>query len=133
MKDDAYAVSSFHKKGIELYKYLYNWRVKKNLYFIGSALDDLRDFPVEARRDAGFELDLIQRGDMPSDFKPMLNVGAGAYEIRIHILGEWRVIYVAKFSSGIYVLHAFHKKTGKTAQADIEIAQRRYKQIQVKK
>ena len=69
---------------------------------------------------------------MPSDFKPMLKVGPGTYEIRIHILGEWRVIYVAKFSSGIYVLHAFQKKTGITALADIELAKSRYKQIQVK-
>jgi hypothetical protein len=30
---------------------------------------------AEARREAGFELDAVQRGDMPSDFKPMLNVG----------------------------------------------------------
>ena len=48
---------------------------------------------------------------MPSDFKPMINVGAGAYEIRLHVLGEWRVIYVAKFDNAVYVLHAFHKKT----------------------
>ena len=88
---------------------------------------------MEARREAGFELDLVQRGYMPSDFKPMLNVGAGAYEIRIHILGEWRVIYVAKFSSGIYVLHAFQKKTGRTALSDIETAKSRYKRIEVKK
>jgi phage-related protein len=107
--------------------------MKKPLQFIGTALDDLRDFPVEARREAGFELDLVQRGYMPSDFKPMLNVGAGAYEIRIHILGEWRVIYVAKFSSGIYVLHAFQKKTGRTALSDIETAKSRYKRIEVKK
>jgi phage-related protein len=107
--------------------------MKKPLHFIGTALDDLRDFPMEARREAGFELDLVQRGYMPSDFKPMLNVGAGAYEIRIHILGEWRVIYVAKFSSGIYVLHAFQKKTGRTALTDIETAKSRYKRIEVKK
>ena len=105
----------------------------KQLRFIGTALDDLRDFPLEARREAGFELDLVQRGYMPSDFKPMLNIGAGAYEIRIHIQGEWRVIYVAKFSSGIYVLHAFQKKTGRTPLSDIEMAKGRYKQIQVKK
>lgn len=107
--------------------------MKKELHFIGSALDDLRDFPMEAKREAGFELDLVQRGYMPSDFKPMLNIGAGAYEIRIHKLGEWRVIYVAKFSSGIYVLHAFQKKTGKTTIADIEKAKSRYKQIGMKK
>ena len=41
---------------------------------------------------------------MPSDWKPMLNVGAGAYEIRVHVLGEWRVIYVAKFTNAVYTL-----------------------------
>lgn len=48
---------------------------------------------------------------MPSDFKPMLNVGPGAYEIRVRVMGEWRVIYVAKFDDEVYVLHAFQKKT----------------------
>lgn len=66
---------------------------------------------------------------MPSDFKPMLNVGAGAYEIRLHVLGEWRVVYVAKFDNAVYVLHAFHKKTQKTRKEDIELAARRYRQI----
>ncbi|WP_217631685.1 type II toxin-antitoxin system RelE/ParE family toxin [Methylomonas sp. LWB] len=64
----------------------------KKLSFIGSSLDDLKNFPAEARRDAGFELDAVQRGVMPSDFKPLLSVGPGAYEIRIHVLGEWRVV-----------------------------------------
>lgn len=98
--------------------------------FIGSSLDDLKNFPIEARRIAGFELDAVQRGRMPSDFKPLLGVGAGAYEIRIHILGEWRVIYVAKFDNSVYVLHAFHKKTQKTRREDIELAVRRYKQVE---
>lgn len=48
---------------------------------------------------------------MPDDFKPMPAVGAGAYEIRIHVEGEWRVLYVAKFEDAVYVLHAFQKKT----------------------
>lgn len=66
---------------------------------------------------------------MPSDFKPLLSVGPGAYEIRIHVLGEWRVVYVAKFDNAVYVLHAFHKKTQKTRREDIELAARRYKQL----
>ena len=103
----------------------------KPLRFVGSSLDDMKDFPVEARRAAGFELHAVQRGLMPSDFKPMLNVGPGAYEIRLHVQGEWRVIYVAKFEDGIYVLHAFRKKTQKTRVEDIELAARRYRQIGV--
>ena len=101
----------------------------KALRFIGSSLDDLQDFPAEARRAAGFELFSIQRGLMPSDFKPMLTIGPGAYELRVHVLGEWRVIYVAKFAEAIYVLHAFQKKTQKTQKTDIELARRRYSRI----
>lgn len=81
----------------------------KPLRFVGSSLDDLKDFPDKARRDARYELDAVQRGLMPSDWKPMLTVGPGAYEIRIHVLGEWRVIYVAKRDDAVYVLHAFQK------------------------
>jgi phage-related protein len=92
-------------------------------------LDDLKDFPAEARREVGFELDAVQRGEMPSDFKPMLTIGSGVYEIRVHILGEWRVIYVAKRANAVYVLHAFQKKSQKTRREDIDLAARRYQQI----
>jgi phage-related protein len=102
----------------------------KALKFVGSSLEDLKDFPAEARRGAGFELDAIQRGLTPSDWKPMTSVGAGAYEVRIHVLGEWRIIYVAKFAESVYVLHSFQKKTPKTRPADLEIARRRYRQIE---
>ena len=60
----------------------------------------------------------------------MPTVGAGVFEIRIHVLGEWRVIYVAKFTKCIYVLHAFQKKSQKTRAADIALAARRFKQIE---
>ena len=102
----------------------------KALRFVGSSLDDLKNFPAEARREAGLELDAVQRGLMPSDFKPMLAVGAGAYEIRVRVLGEWRIIYVAKFERAVYVLHAFQKKTQKTRKEDIELAARRYRLVE---
>jgi phage-related protein len=101
----------------------------KPLRFIGSSLDDLRGFPAEARRQVGFELYAIQRGLNPSDWKSMKGVGSGVREIRIHVLGEWRVLYVAKFADAIYVLHAFQKKAQKTRRKDIETARQRYKQI----
>ncbi|MCB0077099.1 MAG: type II toxin-antitoxin system RelE/ParE family toxin [Anaerolineales bacterium] len=101
----------------------------KPLRFVGSSLDDLRTFPAEARRQAGFELYAIQRGLDPSDWKPMKAVGSGVREIRIRVLGEWRVLYVAKFADAVYVLHAFQKKTQKTRRNDLEIARRRYKQL----
>jgi len=72
----------------------------------------------------------VQLGGDPLDFKPMPTVGAGAYEIRVSDTdGAFRVIYVAKFADAVYVLHAFQKKTRKTAQTDIDIAAKRYKLI----
>ncbi len=101
----------------------------KVLKFIGSSLDDLRNFPDEARRATGFELRAIQDGWEPTDWKPMQSIGQGVKEIRIHILGEWRVFYVAHLSDAVYVLHAFKKKSRKTSRNDIELARKRYKLI----
>ena len=60
----------------------------------------------------------------------MLNVGKGVYEIRVHALGEWRVLYVAQHADAVYVLHAFQKKTAKTAKPDIKTAIRRWKLVE---
>ena len=98
----------------------------KPLRFIGTAQEDLAAFPVDAKRAAGFELWNVQNGLMPRDFKPLLTVGQGAYEIRIHLQEAWRVIYVARFADAVYVLHAF----GKTPLEAINLAKRRYKQIE---
>jgi phage-related protein len=101
----------------------------KPLTFVGSSLEDLRNFSDEARRAAGFEMSFVQQGLMPSDWKPMKEVGPGTMEIRIRVLGEWRVILVARFADNVYVLHAFQKKTRKTRKADIDLARRRYREI----
>ena len=66
---------------------------------------------------------------MPSDWKPIKEVGAGVREIRIHVLGEWRVLYVAKFAESVYVRHVFQKNTQETTREDIELACTRYRQI----
>jgi phage-related protein len=102
----------------------------KVVEFRGGALLDLRAFPVEARREAGHQLDQVQRGLEPDDWKPMPSVGAGVQEIRIRdASGAYRVIYVAKFTAAIYVLHCFQKKTERTRLSDIELASRRYRDL----
>jgi phage-related protein len=98
---------------------------EKPLYWLGSSLDDLRGFPDDVRRAAGYELGQVQQGLLPSDWKPMTAVGAGVYEIRLHTGVEHRVFYVAKFEEGIYVLHAFEKRTRQTPQSEIVLARRR--------
>jgi phage-related protein len=102
----------------------------KDVRFVGSSLDDRKNFPAGARREAGFELSNVQSGLQPSDWKPMSTVGSGAGEIRIKDeAGIYRVIYVAKFEEAVYVLHAFEKKTQKTRKADIALARARYKAL----
>lgn len=104
----------------------------KALKFLGDSQADLAGFPVEAKRQAGFELWQVQLGLMPSDFKAMPTVGAGAYEIRFQVLGQWRVVYVAKQADAVYVLHCFHKTTPRTAKPDIELAAKRLRLIGVR-
>ncbi|KPC54403.1 type II toxin-antitoxin system RelE/ParE family toxin [Amantichitinum ursilacus] len=102
----------------------------RRIAFVGSALKDLRDFPQTARRDAGQQLDQLQRGLEPDDWKPISTVGKGAREIRLHDeTGAYRVIYVARLAHAIYVLHCFQKKSQKTSRPDLELAEKRYREL----
>ncbi len=101
----------------------------KPINWIGTSLEDISNFPESARRKAGFQLRLVQRGEEPTDFKFISVIGAGVKEIRIRTEDAYRVFYVAKFEEAVYVLHAFQKKTQKTSKLDIEIGQRRYQQL----
>jgi phage-related protein len=102
----------------------------KPIEFRGSALDDLRAFPQAARREAGYQLDQVQRGRDPDDWKPMNTVGQGVREIRIRdAAGAFRVLYVAKFEDAVYVLHCFQKKAQKTRKADLDLAGQRYRDL----
>lgn len=100
----------------------------KALVFRGDSLDDLRQFPATAMREAGYQLDKVQNGIEPTDWKPMPTVGRGVNEIRIRDdAGAFRVIYLAKLAEAVYVLHCFQKKTEQTSPKDIELARKRYK------
>ena len=112
------------------YKTLYTVHVarSKPVEFRGSSLEDMRAFPLAARREAGHQLDRVQNGREPDDWKPMNTVGRGAKEIRIRDeAGAFRVLYVAKFADAIYVLHCFEKESRKTDRRDIEVARERLK------
>lgn len=93
----------------------------KDLFWVGSSRDELNEFPDDARRMAGHQLHRVQMGLEPDDWKPMPSVGAGVSEIRIRTEVEHRVFYVAKFTEGVYVLHAFAKKTQRTRPAHVEL------------
>ena len=83
-----------------------------------------------ARREAGFQLDHVQCGLNPDDWKPMKTIGPGVREIRIKDkVGAFRVIYVATFADAVYVLHAFQKKTQATSLQDIRLAALRFREL----
>ena len=86
----------------------------------------LRAASVDVRSDAGYQLDLVQRGEAPADFRPMPAVGSGVMEIRVHSESEFRVFYVARFEEAVYVLHCFVKKSRTTRKADIDLGRKRY-------
>jgi phage-related protein len=115
-----------------LYKILYDLEMSdpKPVEFRGSSLDDLRAFPLAARREAGHQLDQVQNGQDPDDWKPMNPVGQGVREVRIRdASGAFRIIYIAKFASAVYVLHCFQKKAEKTSKADLDLATKRYRDL----
>lgn len=102
----------------------------KPVNFCGSSLDDLRAFPLSARREAGHQIDQVQHGLEPDDWKPMNTVGQGVKEIRIRdAVGAFRIIYVAKLADAVHVLHCFQKKTAKTSKADLDLAAKRYREL----
>ena len=95
----------------------------KPIAFLGDSLAQLRDFPANARTQAGYQLREVQKGLDPGDWKPMKTVGPGVRELRIREPGgAFRVIYLASVGEQVVVLHAFQKKTQQTPQRDIDLA-----------
>jgi phage-related protein/predicted XRE-type DNA-binding protein len=95
----------------------------KPIRFLGDSLQRLREFPENARHDAGYQLELVQRGEQPDDFKSMGTIGKGVEELRIRDeSGAYRVIYMARLADAVYVLHAFQTKTQATSKRDIDLA-----------
>jgi phage-related protein len=98
----------------------------KPIAWIGSSKADLIAFPADARRQAGYELDKVQRGEAPDDWRPMKTIAPGVAEIRIfEASGVFRVIHVAN----IHVLHCFQKKSQKTSRKDLALARQRFQSI----
>jgi phage-related protein len=90
----------------------------------------ISSFPDDIKRDLGFQLYKLQKGEIPDDFKPMTSIGSGVCELRESDERSWyRVIYLSKIEHTIYVLHCFEKKTNKTSKPDIETAKIRLKRV----
>lgn len=101
----------------------------KEIVWLGQTLKEVRTYPEGVRKEIGFNLDRVQCGLEPFDWKSLVGLGQGVKEIRIHEINEYRVIYVVKFRSCIFVLHSFVKKTQKTAEKELELIRKRYAEM----
>lgn len=102
----------------------------KPVRWLGDSRERIREFPDDPRSEAGHQLERVQAGMEPADRKPMPSVGLGVSEIRVRdSTGAYRVIYVAKFSEAVYVIHAFQKKARKTPKPDMELAGKRFRDL----
>ena len=92
--------------------------VLKPLFWVGSALGEVRTFPVDVRRQVGFALYLAQTGGKHVDAKPLRGfAGAGVLEmVEDHDGNTYRAVYTVKFAGAVYALHAFQKKSKKTVR-----------------
>jgi len=105
----------------------------KPITWLGNTHQTIKGYADNVKREIGYNLDKIQRGLYPFDWKPMNSVGSGVKEIRIHEENEYRVLYIAKFQESIYVLHNFVKKTEQTLKKDIRLAKQRYAELTVQR
>ena len=103
--------------------------------WLGSSLDDLREFPDEPRREVGFALGEAQIGKKHPDAKPLKGFrGASVLEIvEDYDTDTYRAVYTVRFEEAVYVLHCFKKKSKSgisTSKQDVDLVERRFKQAE---
>jgi phage-related protein len=117
--------------GVVLCRIWHNLRARvKQLIWVGSARADLMDLPDEVQDVFGYALYLAQVGDKHPDAKPLKGFsGAGVLEvIEDHAGDTYRAVYTVTFSTAVYTLHVFQKKSTRgiaTPRREIELIQKR--------
>ena len=106
--------------------------ILRAVVWLGNAKKNLREFPVEARKLIGDELQLLQFGGMPKDVKPFKGIGSGVLEIAVRYDKDaYRTVVAVQLGKKLYVLHAFQKKSKRgieTPKRDVELIKQRYKE-----
>ncbi|MEA2876374.1 MAG: hypothetical protein QOF14_1570 [Hyphomicrobiales bacterium] len=102
----------------------------KSLVWIASSRRDMRALPKEVRRTFGVALFAVQGGETPPIAKPLRGFGgAGVLElIEDDAGGTYRAVYTVRFTTAVYVLHVFQKKSKRgreTSRQDIDLIKQR--------
>lgn len=104
----------------------------KSVLFCGDTLTRIQGLPSKARQDVGFQINKLQLGELPDNWKPIKSVGKGVNEIRVKAArSHYRVMYIASLEDAIYVLHVFKKKTRKTRKSDVDLTRKRLRTLSI--
>jgi phage-related protein len=109
----------------------------KPLRWVGSAREDLKEFPAPVRQVMGTALYLAQTGGKHISAKPLKGIvkGAGVLEVvDDHDTNTYRTVYTVRFASAVYVLHVFQKKSKrgiKTPVHEIDLIRARYEEARI--
>ena len=107
---------------------------KRRLKWVGSSQKDANKFPARARSEIAVALDHVCAGAPHPAIKIWKGMGGGVYAINIRAAaGAYRVVYVARLESAVYVPHAFQKKSRKgiaTPGQDLDLIKKRLRAAQ---
>lgn len=99
----------------------------------GDSLGVMRRFPDEVKQNLGHQLRLLQRGERPTDYRPVATIGPGVFELRDQDERAWyRVIYLSRVRDVIHILHCFEKKSREIPRKDVQLAQQRLKAVRAR-
>jgi phage-related protein len=107
----------------------------KPVIWIGTSLEDLRQFPEPVQDHMGYALYMAQRGGKHQDAKVLSGFGgAGVLEVIKNYLGDtFRAVYTLKYAGKVFVLHAFQKKSRsgrQTPRRDVELIEKRLREAE---
>jgi phage-related protein len=99
----------------------------------GDSLEVISSFPDQVKQNLGYQLRLLQKGERPLDYRPVVSIGSGVFELREEDKRGWyRVIYLSRTNDVIYVLHCFEKKSRELPRNDAQIAKQRLKGVKAR-
>jgi len=88
----------------------------------------LKDLPANERKVIGEDIKTVQLG-WPLGMPLVRNLGAGLWEVRIHLENKIVRVLFALDKSTMVLLHGFIKKQQTTPKPDLDLAKGRLKQL----
>ena len=108
-------------------------RKTRNTSWIKAARKDFDEFPEGAQDTALTALTIVAEGGTPDIAKPLKGLGTGVWELVIKERGDaYRVVYGLQIGDGIWVVHAFQKKSKSgiaTPKHEIDLVRDRIKRL----